>query len=87
MARSQIVRGSGGQGELHQAKSGAGRWGDLPPKRREQILQSTTEGFPPGYEQILQSYYQRLAQEQVTDEAGAGNAKSSRAAATQPASR
>ena len=40
-------------------------WGNLPPKLREQILQSKTDGFPPGYEALLQSYYRRLASEQV----------------------
>ena len=69
MQRSQIAGGPGG-GELHDSKSGAGQWGNLPPRQREQILQSRTEGFPPGYEQILKSYYQRLAQERVTEDPG-----------------
>src|SRR5207237_435646 len=38
---------------------------DDPPRQRDAIIQSKTEGFPPGYESLLQSYYQRLAQEKV----------------------
>ena len=55
-------------GDLHGANNQGKDWKILPPKQREQILQSKTEGFPPGYEALLQSYYQRLAQEKVVDE-------------------
>ena len=48
-----------------------GRAAIFDPQLREQIMQSKTEGFPPGYESLLQSYYQRLAQEKVGDEAAA----------------
>lgn len=64
---SQIVRGPGGQGEMIRARENGKEWGNLPPQLREQILQSHTEGFPPGYETILQSYYQRLAQGKVAE--------------------
>jgi hypothetical protein len=67
LASSRIMRGPGGQGELINARENGKEWGSLPPQLREQILQSHTEGFPPGYETILQSYYQRLAQEKVPD--------------------
>lgn len=50
-------------------KQGDKNWANLPAKQREQILQSQTEGFPPGYERILQSYYQRLSEEKVSFEA------------------
>jgi hypothetical protein len=65
LSESRIVGGKGGQGELTDPKKGDKQWASLPPKQREQILQSQTEGFPPGYESILQSYYRRLSQEQV----------------------
>jgi len=70
-ADSVIGQGPGGIRDLHDPKAGEKKWGDLPPKQREQILQSKTEGFPPGYEALLQSYYRRLAQEQVSGETAA----------------
>ena len=68
---SRIVGGPGGIRDLHDPKAGEKKWGELPPKEREQILQSKTDGFPPGYEAILQSYYRRLAQEKLDEGAAA----------------
>lgn len=65
MSDSRIAGGPGGIGDLNAPKASRKEWGQLPPKQREQILQSKTEGFPPGFESVLQSYYRRLAQEQV----------------------
>lgn len=70
LQRSILAKGPGGQGEMHDPKAGEKQWASLPPKQREQILQSRTEGFPPGFEALLQSYYQRLAQEQLDEPAG-----------------
>ena len=70
MADSRIASGPGGIGDLRDPKSGTRNFGNLSAKQREAILQSKTEGFPPGYESLLQSYYQRLAQEKVGDEGG-----------------
>ena len=67
-ADSVIASGPGGQGPMIDPKAGEKQWGNLPPKQREQILQSKTDGFPPGYEAMLQSYYQRLAREQMAEE-------------------
>ena len=64
MADSRIAKGPGGSGPMHDPKAGTRTWGQLPPKQREQILQSQNEGFPPGFESILSSYYKRLAQEE-----------------------
>jgi hypothetical protein len=64
-ADSIIANGPGGINDLHDPKAGEKQWGNLPPKLREQILQSKTDGFPQGYEALLQSYYRRLATEQV----------------------
>jgi hypothetical protein len=69
MRDSMIAKGPGGMGELIDPKTGTRNLNNLPPKVRDQIMQSKTEGFPPGYESLLQSYYQRLAQEKVGDEA------------------
>lgn len=65
---SILAKGPGGQGAMIDPRQGDKQWAQLPPKQREQILQSQTEGFPPGYERILQSYYQRLSEEKVTAE-------------------
>src|SRR5438552_878576 len=64
-ADSVLANGPGGINDLHDPKAGEKMWGNLPPKLREQILQSKTDGFPPGYEALLQSYYRRLASEQI----------------------
>jgi hypothetical protein len=66
--KSVIVSGDPTGGDLHGVDPRAHQWTDLPPKQRDQILQSRTEGFPPGYESLLQSYYQRLAQEKPVDD-------------------
>ncbi len=82
--RSRIVGGPGGQGDMIDPRQGDKQWANLPPRQREQILQSRTEGFPPGYEAILQSYYRRLSQEQVTPD-GAGGADAGASPAPSPA--
>jgi len=68
MPDSKLGGGPGGINELTDPKASEKVWGNLSPKQREQILQSKTDGFPAGYESLLQSYYKRLAAEQVTDE-------------------
>jgi hypothetical protein len=73
--KSVIVSGDPTGGELHGIDPRAHQWTDLPPKQRDQILQSRTEGFPPGYEALLQSYYQRLAQEKPADDKPAAPAR------------
>jgi outer membrane receptor protein involved in Fe transport len=65
--RSIIVSGDPEGGDLHGVDPRGREWAQLPPKERERILQSRTEGFPPGYEALLQSYYQRLAQEKPAE--------------------
>jgi hypothetical protein len=72
--KSTLAKGPGGQGPLHDPKAGTQDWAKLSAKEREQITQSQTEGFPPGYEAVLSSYYSRLAAEKVADEGGAAPA-------------
>jgi hypothetical protein len=88
LADSKIVGGPGGSGDMIDPKQGEKQWGNLPPRQREMIMQSATEGFPPGYEAILQSYFRRLAQEQTADDAAApaGDATPAVAAPTHPGS-
>lgn len=69
MTKSVLAKGPGGSGPLHDPRAGTTQWGQLSPKEREQITQSQTEGFPPGYEAVLSSYYNRLAQEKVGSDA------------------
>ena len=69
MTDSRIAGGPGGVRDLKDPSAGTRNFGKLPPKDRDAILQSKTEGFPPGYESLLQSYYQRLAQEKTTGDA------------------
>ena len=76
MKDSKIAGGPGGIGDLHAPKDGKKEWVRLPPKERDAILQSRTEGFPPGFEDLLRSYYLRLAEERVAKD---------EVAATQPA--
>jgi hypothetical protein len=74
MVDSKLGGGPGGIHDLVDPKASDKAWGNLSPKQREQILQSKTDGFPAGYESLLQNYYKRLAAEQVTDEKNTGNA-------------
>ena len=67
MNDSVIAKGPKEGGELINPRSGTKNINNLPDKVRDQIMQSKTEGFPPGYESLLQSYYQRLAQEKIDD--------------------
>jgi hypothetical protein len=69
--QSIIVKGDGRGGDLHAFDPRARNTIPLPPKERERILQSRTEGFPPGYEALLQSYYQQLAAEKSDTEKSA----------------
>jgi hypothetical protein len=62
--QSTLGKGPGGQGKLRAPDKKGRNWADLTPKQREKILQSRTEGFPPGYEDILADYFRRLARNQ-----------------------
>ena len=65
---SKIVKGPGGSGPLNAPNRNGKAWGQLPAHKREQILQSMTEGFPSHYQQILERYYRRMAEEKPTSE-------------------
>jgi hypothetical protein len=65
---SVIANGDPSSGALHGVDPTSRQWSQLPPKLRNEILQSKTDGFPPGYEALLQSYYQQLAEEKSLDE-------------------
>ncbi len=63
LRRSVLAGGPGGVGDLNAPRNSRRKWAELTPKERERILQSRTEGFPAGYEEILGEYYRRLATE------------------------
>ncbi len=65
----RIVSGPGGSGPLHAPRRNGAMWGELPPHKRQEILQSMTEGFPAHYRPILERYYRRLADESPAGEA------------------
>lgn len=52
-------------GTLQNAGDETKKFGDLPPKIREKILQARNRGFPPGYEKALRDYYKRLAEQKT----------------------
>jgi hypothetical protein len=64
---SNIMTGPGGMGDLHGTRNDGDRWGELPDRERDRILQSLTEGFPPHYQAILEAYYKRLAVEKKAE--------------------
>lgn len=67
--RDSIIKsGPGGTGPLHAADRQGQAWGQLPPHKREQILQSMSDGFPPHYQRLLERYFRRLAEERPADE-------------------
>jgi len=81
---SILAKGPGGQRDLRDPNASSRLWGQLSPKDRQQILQSQNEGFPPGYEAILSSYYKHLAQENVGDPTPASSAPATLGMPTSP---
>ena len=67
---SMVIGGPGGIGDLHAPRQLGKKWGELPPHQRDRILQSMSEGFPAHYQQILERYYRRLAEEKPASAAG-----------------
>jgi hypothetical protein len=75
MAKSVLAKGPGGSGPLHDSRGGIGAMGKLDEKQRDQIQQSQTQGFPPGYDSVLANYYARLAQEQAPSDSKTADPK------------
>ncbi len=51
-----------GLGSLHGGgRSLADRWGKLPPKEREKVLQELKKRFPPRYRALLEAYFRKLS--------------------------
>jgi hypothetical protein len=82
---SVVKAGPGGAGKLHGTREDGKRWAELPPHERERIMQSMTEGFPAHYQNVLESYFKRVAEEKtVKADDAAPPAKKPAAAASQP---
>ena len=62
--KSSLAGGPGGQGEMRSPANSRREWAKLTPKEREKILQSKTQDFPAGFEELLEDYFIRLAREQ-----------------------
>src|SRR2546430_2110265 len=69
LKKSQIAGGHGGVGDLDAERYGQRSLGADATRLREQIGQSQSEGFPPGYQQLLEQYYNRLAERRGEDPA------------------
>lgn len=82
---SIIKAGPGGSGPLHAADRQGRDWGQLPAHKREEILQSMTEGFPPHYQRLLARYYRRLAEERPSEESPVAEGGEAPAAVDAPA--
>ncbi|MCA9077082.1 MAG: hypothetical protein KDA93_18795 [Planctomycetaceae bacterium] len=59
--QSTLKPGPGGRGEMHAPNDDGRDWAELTPKEREKILQSRTDGFPPGFDAVLADYFRRVA--------------------------
>ena len=52
-------------GDLRDDSTGRHQWANLPPKEREKILQSRSEGFPEEFDDVLTDYFRRVAEESL----------------------
>ena len=88
MQDSMVKSGPGGSGKMRAARDDGKHWAELPPHERERIMQSMTEGFPAHYQNVLESYFKRVAEEKTVkadDSAPPSKKTIAPAAATPPA--
>jgi len=68
-AEDSRILGGSGPGDVADKRLGPpGGWGDLPPKQREETLQSIGRQFPAHYRDVIEQYFRKLA-DQGTDPA------------------
>ena len=61
-ATASVLRKAGERnGELRATDENVRKWSKLSPKDREKVLESRTDGFPPGYEDVLADYFRSLS--------------------------
>jgi len=59
------LMGGTGPGQVTQRRlANKHRWGDLPPKEREKALQEIGRDFPSHYQDVIEQYFRRLAEEE-----------------------
>jgi tetratricopeptide (TPR) repeat protein len=62
--RSTAPGGESQVGELRKVRASPGEaWGKMPPREREEILQTLQRRFPSQYRELLEQYYQQLAKD------------------------
>ncbi|HKQ50020.1 MAG TPA: hypothetical protein VJZ71_18235 [Phycisphaerae bacterium] len=62
--RSTTPGGQSQVGELRKVRASPGEaWGKMPPREREEILQTLQRRFPSQYRELLEQYYQQLAKD------------------------
>jgi hypothetical protein len=83
--QSSLMRGPGGQNEMRAPRDDGRDWADLSPKERQKILQSKTDGFPAGYDDILADYFRRVARAQQDDVGASSGAEATSEPPTTPA--
>ncbi len=64
--KSVLRKGKMKDGQMKAVDQGGKRLDNLTPKEREKILQAKGEGFPAGYEDVLQDYFRKLAAAEKT---------------------
>lgn len=63
-SRSTKPQGHGEAGQLRRARARPGEmWGKMPPRDREQLLQTLQKQFPSQYRELLEQYYKQLAKD------------------------
>ncbi len=65
--RSVLPQGEGDVGQLRTTRAKPGEmWGKMPPRQREEILQTLQKQFPSQYRELLEQYYTQLAKDAPT---------------------
>ncbi|MFO1091782.1 MAG: hypothetical protein U0992_00515 [Planctomycetaceae bacterium] len=72
---STLRTGKDRRGPMRTPQQDGRKWAELTPKEREKILQSQTDGFPAGYDEILADYFRKLSRATPAPAAETNNAK------------
>lgn len=65
--QSTLPQGTGDVGELRGRRVRPGEtWGKMPPRDREELLQTLQKQFPSQYRELLEQYYKQLARDAAT---------------------
>ena len=75
-ANASILRsGKDQRGPMRAVNQEGRKWAELTPQEREKILQSKTDGFPAGYDDILADYFRKLSRGAAAPENEPANAE------------